>query len=83
MPAWDRPPALPELEEGSAPSPTTSGYAAASRGSGSGAKPGWWKDIESVEVALIPEKEGWFLTKYRVESNVRPGGGPRERNAAG
>lgn len=36
----------------------------------SGAKIGWWKDLEKVEVGLIPEKEGWFLTKYRVESDV-------------
>ncbi len=36
----------------------------------SGAKEGWWRDLEKVEVGLIPEKEGWFLTKYRVESDV-------------
>ncbi len=31
---------------------------------------GYWKRLETVEVTLIAEKEGWFLQKYRVESNV-------------
>jgi hypothetical protein len=35
-----------------------------------GPKSGWWKELERVEVSLIPEKEGWFLTKYRLESDV-------------
>ncbi|KAK6904423.1 hypothetical protein I203_105236 [Kwoniella mangroviensis CBS 8507] len=35
---------------------------------------GYWKDLEQVEVALIPEKEGWFLQKYRVESDKRSSG---------
>lgn len=28
--------------------------------------------METVDVSLIPEREGWFLQKYRVESNKRP-----------
>ncbi len=31
---------------------------------------GYWKRLENVEVSLISEKEGWFLQKYRVESDV-------------
>lgn len=31
---------------------------------------GWWKDIETVQVTMMSEKEGWFLQKYRVESDV-------------
>jgi sorting nexin-8 len=31
---------------------------------------GWWKDLESIDVTIMAEKEGWFLQKYRVESNV-------------
>lgn len=31
---------------------------------------GWWKDKERIVVTLIPEKEGWFLQKYRIESDV-------------
>lgn len=30
----------------------------------------WWKDQERIVVTLIPEKEGWFLQKYRIESDV-------------
>ncbi|TYJ55310.1 hypothetical protein B9479_004033 [Cryptococcus floricola] len=32
---------------------------------------GWWKDLERVTVDLIPEKEGWFLQKYRLSSTKR------------
>jgi sorting nexin-8 len=34
------------------------------------AERGYWKRVEKVEVSLIPEKEGWFLQKYRIESDV-------------
>lgn len=37
-----------------------------------GAERGYWKRLEHVEVGLITEKEGWFLQKYKVESDVRP-----------
>ncbi|WVQ93322.1 hypothetical protein IAU59_000390 [Kwoniella sp. CBS 9459] len=35
---------------------------------------GYWKRLETVEVVLIAEKEGWFLQKYKVESDKRPSG---------
>lgn len=35
-----------------------------------GTERGYWKRLEHVEVGLITEKEGWFLQKYRVESDV-------------
>lgn len=31
---------------------------------------GYWKKLETIEVNLISEKEGWFLQKYKVESDV-------------
>lgn len=31
---------------------------------------GWWKELETVQVSLLPDKEGWFLQKYKVESDV-------------
>lgn len=31
---------------------------------------GWWRDLESVQVSLLAEREGWFLQKYKVESDV-------------
>lgn len=31
---------------------------------------GYWKTLERVDVALISEKEGWFLQKYKIESDV-------------
>jgi sorting nexin-8 len=31
---------------------------------------GWWKDVETVQVTMMSEKEGWFLQKYRLESDV-------------
>jgi sorting nexin-8 len=31
---------------------------------------GYWKRLEAVDVTLVTEKEGWFLQKYRVESDV-------------
>jgi len=34
------------------------------------AERGYWKRLEIVEVSLISEKEGWFLQKYKVESDV-------------
>ena len=34
------------------------------------AERGYWKRLEKIEVTLIPEKEGWFLQKYKVESSV-------------
>lgn len=37
-----------------------------------GTERGYWKRLERVEVGLITEKEGWFLQKYRVESDVSP-----------
>lgn len=36
------------------------------------AEQGFYNRMESVDVSLIPEREGWFLQKYRVESNKRP-----------
>jgi hypothetical protein len=33
---------------------------------------GWWRDLESVQVSLLTEREGWFLQKYKVESDVSP-----------
>ncbi|OXB36473.1 sorting nexin MVP1 [Cryptococcus neoformans] len=38
----------------------------------------WWKNQERIVVTLIPEKEGWFLQKYRIESDKR-GEGPVAR----
>lgn len=35
-----------------------------------GTERGYWKRLEHVEVGLVTEKEGWFLQKYRVESDV-------------
>ncbi|KAL7421347.1 Sorting nexin mvp1 [Cryptotrichosporon argae] len=32
---------------------------------------GYYKRLENVDVTLVPEKEGWFLQKYRVESDKR------------
>jgi sorting nexin-8 len=32
---------------------------------------GYWKKLEKVEVSLVPQKEGWFLQKYTVTSDVR------------
>lgn len=76
---WDRPPS--GLHENPDFSRTGDGngigfengnsFAEEGRAVVSGAKIGWWKDLEKVEVGLIPEKEGWFLTKYRVESDKR------------
>ena len=37
-----------------------------------GTERGYWKRLEHVEVGLITEKEGWFLQKYSVESDVSP-----------
>ena len=30
----------------------------------------YWKKVEKIEVGLITEKQGWFLQKYRIESDV-------------
>ncbi|KAJ9126793.1 hypothetical protein QFC24_001825 [Naganishia onofrii] len=30
---------------------------------------GWWKELETLQVSLLPDKEGWFLQKYKVESD--------------
>ena len=35
-----------------------------------GADRAYWTNLEVIEVDLLPEKEGWFLQKYRVESDV-------------
>lgn len=35
------------------------------------AEQGFYNRLETVDVSLIPEREGWFLQKYRVESNKR------------
>ncbi|WRT68941.1 uncharacterized protein IL334_005923 [Kwoniella shivajii] len=40
---------------------------------------GYWKKLETVDVTLIPEKEGWFLQKYRVESDKRSSGAVSRR----
>jgi sorting nexin-8 len=34
------------------------------------AERGYWKRLEKVQVSLISEREGWFLQKYRIESDV-------------
>lgn len=34
------------------------------------AERGYWKRLEKVDVELIKEKEGWFLQKYQVTSDV-------------
>ena len=34
------------------------------------AERGYWKRLETVEVGLISEKEGWFLQKYKIKSDV-------------
>lgn len=34
------------------------------------AERGYWKRLERVDVELIKEKEGWFLQKYKVTSDV-------------
>lgn len=31
---------------------------------------GWFNDMEKVDVTILAEKEGWFLQKYRLESDV-------------
>jgi len=31
---------------------------------------GYWQRLEHVDVTLVPEKEGWFTQKYKVESEV-------------
>ncbi|KAL1406013.1 Sorting nexin mvp1 [Vanrija albida] len=36
------------------------------------AERGFWRRLETVDVQIIPEKEGWFLQKYRVVSDKRP-----------
>lgn len=35
------------------------------------AERGYWRRLETVQVELIPQKEGWFLQKYRITSNKR------------
>nr|ODN88644.1 sorting nexin MVP1 [Cryptococcus depauperatus CBS 7841] len=32
---------------------------------------GYWENLEHVQVAFVPEKEGWFLQKYKIESDKR------------
>lgn len=34
------------------------------------AEKGYWKRLERVDVRLVEQKEGWFLQKYHVESDV-------------
>jgi sorting nexin-8 len=36
------------------------------------AERGYWRRLENVTVELCPQKEGWFLQKYRVSSDKRP-----------
>ncbi|GMK56225.1 hypothetical protein CspeluHIS016_0300650 [Cutaneotrichosporon spelunceum] len=36
------------------------------------AERGYWRRLEKVTVELCPQKEGWFLQKYRVSSDRRP-----------
>lgn len=36
------------------------------------AERGYWRRLETVEVTLIPDRESWFLRKYRIVSNRRP-----------
>jgi hypothetical protein len=42
----------------------------------SGSERGYWKRLETVEVGLLAEREGWFLQKYKVESDVSDRGDP-------
>ncbi|TXT06241.1 uncharacterized protein COLE_05572 [Cutaneotrichosporon oleaginosum] len=37
------------------------------------AERGFWRRLENVTVELCPQKEGWFLQKYRVSSDKRAG----------
>ena len=30
----------------------------------------YWKKVEKIDISLISEKQGWFLQKYRIESDV-------------
>jgi sorting nexin-8 len=48
-----------------------------------GTERGYWKRLEHVQVGLITEKEGWFLQKYRVESDVSHVSQVRERQLIG
>lgn len=65
---------VPNGEGGHVPEP--SGYSSGSGISGDPANPqaeaerGYWKRLEKVDVELIKEKEGWFLQKYKVTSDV-------------
>lgn len=35
-----------------------------------GSEKGYWRRLESVSVSLMSEREGWFLQKYKIESDV-------------
>jgi sorting nexin-8 len=35
-----------------------------------GSEKGYWRRLESVNVSLMSEREGWFLQKYKIESDV-------------
>lgn len=35
-----------------------------------GTEKGYWKRLEKVDISLMAEREGWFLQKYKVESDV-------------
>jgi hypothetical protein len=54
--------------------PSTSGYSVTSGHEAVDpdieAQKGYWKTLEHVEVGLVQQKEGWFLQKYHVESDV-------------
>jgi sorting nexin-8 len=55
MPSWDTQDTL----ETSAPDPEDADR-----------ERGYYTRLEHVQVDLVPVKEGWFLTKYKVESDV-------------
>lgn len=36
------------------------------------AERGYWRRLENITIELVPQKEGWFLQKYRLSSDKRP-----------
>ncbi|ORY26233.1 hypothetical protein BCR39DRAFT_470616 [Naematelia encephala] len=68
---WDTAPRLNGNGNGTSNHYSQPGMASADE---SIAEKGYWKKLEKVEVSLIPEKEGWFLQKYQIESDKRNAG---------
>ncbi|OCF31380.1 sorting nexin MVP1 [Kwoniella heveanensis BCC8398] len=81
---WDTTPRTNGFSEPSNDVHVSSGYSAngsAFRSDGilDESQQGYWKRLETVEVVLIAEKEGWFLQKYKVESDKRASGSVSRR----